>query len=106
MLPEELWRVLYEGPLIELRGRAMVLPLGGAMSRKLPPSGVSAPERLPGRALLTRLSGRVLLTRLSGRVLLTRLSGRVLPMRLLGLLKFAIGGGRSVATEEAGRGIP
>jgi len=98
--------VLFEGPLMELRGRAMVLVLGGAMSRKLPPSGVSAPERLSGRALLMRLSGRALLTRLSGRVLLMRLSGRVLPMRLLGLLKFTTGGGRSVASEEAGRGMP
>jgi hypothetical protein len=96
-LPVELWcRVLYAGPLMELRGRTMVLVLGGAMSRKFPPSGVSAPEWLSGRALLMRLSGRVLLT---------RLSGRVLPMRLLGLLKFTTGGGRSVAIEEEGRGI-
>jgi hypothetical protein len=86
-LPAELWRELYEGPLIELRGRAMVLVLGGAMSRKLPPNGVSAPEWLSGRALLMRLSGRV-------------------PARLIGLLKFTTGGGRSVAIEEEGRGMP
>jgi hypothetical protein len=88
---------------MELRGRAMVLVLGGAMSRKLPPNGVSAPEWLSGRALLMRLSGRVLLMRLSGRVLLMRL---VLPARLIGLLKFTTGGGRSVAIEEEGRGMP
>ena len=98
--------MLYEGPLMELRGRAMVLVLGGAMSRKFPPSGVSAPEWLSGRALLMRLSGRVLLMRLSGRVLLMRLSGRVLPARLSGLLKFTTGGGRSVAIEDEGRGMP
>ena len=103
----------------------MVLALGGGMSRKFPPNGVSAPEWwLP---LLIRLSGRVLLMRLSGRVLLTRLSGLALPARLNGLLKsttgvlkfatgvlkfvtgvlkFTTGGGRSVAIEEEGRGIP
>ena len=91
---------------MELRGRAMVLVLGGAMSRKFPPSGVSVPEWLSGRALLMRLSGRVLLMRLSGRVLLMRLSGRVLPARLSGLLKFTTGGGRSVAIEDEGRGMP
>lgn len=128
-LPAEL---LYWGPLMELRGRAMVLELGGGISRKFPPSGVSAPEWwLP---LLMRLSGRVLLMRLSGRLLLTRLSGLVLLARLIGLLKFTTGvlkfvtgvlkfatgvlkfvtgvlkfttgGGRSVAVEEAGRGMP
>jgi hypothetical protein len=130
MLPAEL---LYWGPLMELRERAIVLELGGGISRKFPPSGVSAPEWwLP---LLMRLSGRVLLMRLSGRLLLTRLSGLVLPARLIGLLKFTTGvlkfgtggvlkfatgvlkfvmgllkfttgGGRSVAVEEEGRGMP
>jgi len=56
--PLELWREPYEGPPMELRGRCVKVVLGAGMSRKFPLSGVSAPERLPGRALPRRLLGR------------------------------------------------
>jgi hypothetical protein len=56
--PLELWRLPYEGPPMELRGRCVKVVLGAGMSRKFELSGVSAPERLPGRALPIRLLGR------------------------------------------------
>jgi hypothetical protein len=76
VVPEELWRVPYEAPPMELRERLAGLLVGAGMSRKLALRGVSTPERLPGRALL---------------------------MRLLGLLYDVVDEGRSLASEDGGR---